>query len=61
MIMAEPPPIDPDVVREVERLADAIAACDDHADLAARLEWLVDTLILTLSAQDVAEQRIPTP
>jgi hypothetical protein len=56
--MAEPPPIDPDVVRELERLADAIAARDDHA---ARLEWLVDTLIPTLSPQDVAEQRIPAP
>src|SRR6187455_742504 len=39
--MAETPAFDPDL----ERLADAIAARDDHADLAARLEWLVDTQI----------------
>jgi hypothetical protein len=44
--MAEPPPLHPDVAHELERLADAIAARDDHADLAGRLEWLVDTLIL---------------
>jgi hypothetical protein len=44
--MAEPPALDPDLARELERLADAIAGRDDHADLAARLEWLVDTLIL---------------
>lgn len=44
--MAEPPPLDPDLAHELEQLAGAIATRDDHADLAARLEWLVDTLIL---------------
>jgi hypothetical protein len=42
----ELPPISPDLVGELTRLVDAVAERDDHADLAARLEWLVDTLIL---------------
>ena len=44
--MAEPPGLDPELAHELERVAGAIAARDDHADLARRLEWLVDTLIL---------------
>lgn len=45
--MAEgPPPIDDDLVRELGVLARQLAERDDHADLARRLEWLVDTLIL---------------
>src|SRR4051812_50214871 len=40
------PPMSPDLVDELTRLADALAARDDHADLAARLEWLIDALIL---------------
>lgn len=44
--MAEPPPVSPDLVAELTALAETLAARDDHADLAARLEWLIDTLIL---------------
>jgi len=40
------PPLPDDLVDELGRLAEAIAARDDHADLAARLEWLIDALIL---------------
>jgi hypothetical protein len=43
----EPPPtLPPELVTELTALADAVAARDDHADLAARLEWLIDLLIL---------------
>jgi Fe-S-cluster containining protein len=44
--MSDPPPLDSDVIESLERLAAAIAQRDDHADLARRFEWLVDTLIL---------------
>jgi Fe-S-cluster containining protein len=42
----EPPPVPPDLVGELTRLADALAGRDDHADIAARFEWLIDALIL---------------
>jgi hypothetical protein len=42
----EPPPISPDLATELEVLAETLAARPDHADLAARMEWLIDTLIL---------------
>jgi len=42
----ELPPISPDLVAELAALVETIAARPDHADLAARLEWLIDTLIL---------------
>jgi hypothetical protein len=42
----EPPPVSPELVAELTELAEAIAARDDHADLGARLEWLIDLLIL---------------
>jgi Fe-S-cluster containining protein len=41
-----PPPIDADLLRELAALAGTLAQRDDHADLARKLEWLVDTLIL---------------
>jgi Fe-S-cluster containining protein len=41
-----PPPIDDDLVRELGALAADLAQRPDHADLAHRVEWLVDTLIL---------------
>jgi hypothetical protein len=41
----ELPPISPELVDELTALARSVAARDDHADLAARLEWLIDTLI----------------
>lgn len=42
----EPPPISPDLVSELEALADNLSARDDHADLARQFEWLIDALIL---------------
>lgn len=39
-------PIDPDLVAELEALASALAARDDHADLSRQFEWLIDALIL---------------
>jgi len=45
--MSDPlPPIDQDLVDELETLAGTLAARPDHADLAARVEWLIDVLIL---------------
>jgi len=41
-----PEDVSPDLVVELETLADELAARPDHADLAARLEWLIDLLIL---------------
>lgn len=38
-------PIDPETQHALELLAAAIAQRDDHADLARRFEWLIDTLI----------------
>jgi Putative zinc- or iron-chelating domain len=48
---AEPPPgrpplVPPDLVAELTKLGEQLAARGDHADLAARLEWLIDTLIM---------------
>jgi hypothetical protein len=42
----ELPPISLDLVGELTALAESIGARDDHADLAARVEWLIDTLII---------------
>jgi Fe-S-cluster containining protein len=42
----ELPPIEPDLVAELTALAATVATRADHADVAARLEWLIDTLIL---------------
>ena len=44
--MAELPGIDGDLIEEMTRLTETLAARSDHADVAARLEWLIDTLIL---------------
>ncbi len=41
-----PPPIDDDLVAELAAIATELAARPDHADLARRFEWLLDTLIL---------------
>jgi hypothetical protein len=35
-----------DLAAELARLAEHVATRDDHADIAARLEWLIDMLIL---------------
>lgn len=40
------PPISPDLVSELEALAETLGARDDHADLSSRFEWLIDALIL---------------
>src|SRR6185436_18964193 len=40
------PPASPDLVAELTALVETVAARDDHADIAARLEWLIDTFIL---------------
>jgi hypothetical protein len=42
----ELPPLSTDLVTELEALTETLAARADHADLAARMEWLIDTLIL---------------
>jgi hypothetical protein len=42
----EPPPASSDLVAELTELAETLAARDDHGDLAARLAWLIDVLIL---------------
>jgi Putative zinc- or iron-chelating domain len=39
-------PVTGELVDELTALAEQLAARDDHADLAARLEWLIDALIL---------------
>ncbi len=44
--MPDLPPLDPDLVRELATIAETLARQDDHGDVARRLEWLVDTLIL---------------
>jgi Fe-S-cluster containining protein len=41
----EPPPLDDETLHDLELLAAAIAQRNDHADLARRFEWLIDTLI----------------
>jgi len=41
-----PAPAPPELVAELTALAETVAARDDHADVAARLEWLIDVLIL---------------
>jgi hypothetical protein len=41
----EPPPISSDLIAELTALTETVAARDDHADIAAKLEWLIDTLI----------------
>jgi len=46
MSSSEPPPISPELVSELEVLADKLGARDDHADLARQFEWLIDALIL---------------
>jgi len=41
-----PDELSPDLIAELEAMSDALAARTDHADLAARFEWLLDALIL---------------
>lgn len=43
---SELPPVAADLIDELTRLAEAVAERDDHADIAARLAWLIDALIL---------------
>ena len=41
-----PAELDPDMIASLTALAEAVATVDDHADVAAKLEWLIDALIL---------------
>jgi hypothetical protein len=41
-----PEPLTPELVHELEQITDELAGRPDHADLAARVEWLLDVLIL---------------
>ncbi|MDB4960187.1 MAG: uncharacterized protein JWP01_186 [Myxococcales bacterium] len=43
---ASPPDLSPELVAELEQLTESLAARPDHADLARKLEWLIDALIL---------------
>jgi hypothetical protein len=43
---SELPPVSSDLIDELTALAETVAARDDHADVAAKLEWLIDALIL---------------
>ncbi len=42
---AEPPPLTPDVIATIERMAAQLADRGDHGDLAHRLEALIDLLV----------------
>jgi hypothetical protein len=44
--MAALPPVPPDLVDELDALADTLARRPDHADLARKFEWLLDALIM---------------
>lgn len=48
--MADPPPerppVPPDLVAEIEALAENLVGRPDHADVARQLEWVVDALIM---------------
>lgn len=41
-----PTPLPPELAAELEALAETLALRPDHADLARKLEWLLDALIL---------------
>lgn len=41
-----PPPLPPELAAELEALAETLALRPDHADLARKLEWLLDALVL---------------
>jgi hypothetical protein len=43
---AQVPAIDTELLAEMVAISQALAARPDHADVARRLEWLIDTLIL---------------
>ena len=44
--MADPPPLPTDLQAELAALIDQLGARTDHADVASRLEWLIDVLVL---------------
>ena len=46
MATDDPPPLSPDLVRELAALVETVRARPDHADVARKLEWLIDALIL---------------
>ena len=46
VMVEDPPPLSPELVQELSDLAETLGQRADHADLARKLEWLIDALIL---------------
>lgn len=44
--MEKPPPVPPDLAQEIDALAAALLARDDHDDIARKFEWLLDALVM---------------
>ena len=44
--MDKPPPVPPDLVGEIDALAETLLARTDHADIARKFEWLLDALVM---------------
>ncbi|CAN5757779.1 hypothetical protein BH11MYX3_BH11MYX3_28600 [soil metagenome] len=44
--MEKPPPVPPDLVEEIDALAETLLAREDHADIARKFEWLLDVLVM---------------
>jgi Fe-S-cluster containining protein len=44
--MEKPPPVSPDLVEELDTLVKILEQRPDHADIARKLEWLVDALVI---------------
>ncbi len=44
--MDKPPPLPPDLVEEIDALAETLLAREDHADVARKFEWLLDALVM---------------
>ncbi len=44
--MDKPPPVPPDLVDEIDALAETLLAREDHADIARKFEWLLDALVM---------------
>jgi len=44
--MDKPPPVPPDLVDEIDALAETLQSRPDHADIARKFEWLLDALVM---------------
>ncbi|MEO7094145.1 MAG: YkgJ family cysteine cluster protein [Polyangiales bacterium] len=44
--MDKPPDVPPDLIAEIDALAETLLARDDHADIARKFEWLLDALVM---------------